>query len=95
MDNDNDANGKIINPGEGVVREFPILKPGESFEYTSGTPLKTTNGIMQGYTYVQDNGEQIKIDIQPSLIALIIKIFIKFKCQFKTNYWSEKRLYVL
>ena len=36
-----DANGKIINvQGEGVVGEFPILKPGESFEYTSGTPIK-------------------------------------------------------
>ena len=50
--------------GEGVVGEFPILKPGESFEYTSGTPLKTTNGIMQGfYLMSQDNGEQLKIDI--------------------------------
>ena len=60
-----DANGKIINvQGEGVVGEFPILKPGESFEYTSGTPLKTTNGIMQGfYLMSQDNGEQLKIDI--------------------------------
>ena len=42
----------------------PILKPGESFEYTSGTPLKTTNGIMQGfYLMSQDNGKQLKIDI--------------------------------
>ncbi len=60
-----DANGKIINvQGEGVVGEFPILQPGESFEYTSGTPLKTTNGIMQGfYLMSQDNGELLKIDI--------------------------------
>jgi ApaG protein len=47
-----DANGKIINvQGEGVVGEFPTLEPGESFEYTSGTPLKTTNGIMQGLLF--------------------------------------------
>ena len=40
------------------------LEPGESFEYTSGTPLKTTNGIMQGfYLMSQNNGEQLKIDI--------------------------------
>ncbi|MDB0032336.1 Co2+/Mg2+ efflux protein ApaG [Alphaproteobacteria bacterium] len=60
-----DANGKIMNvQGEGVVGEFPILQPGESFEYTSGTPLKTSNGIMQGfYLMSQNNGEQIKIDI--------------------------------
>ncbi len=60
-----DANGKIINvQGEGVVGEFPTLLPGESFEYTSGTPLKTNNGIMQGfYLMSQENGEQIKVDI--------------------------------
>ena len=58
-------NGKIINvQGDGVVGEFPTLKPGESFEYTSGTPLKTTNGIMQGfYLMSQNNGDQLKIDI--------------------------------
>ena len=45
-----DANGKVINvQGEGVVGEFPTIEPGESFEYTSGTPLKTNNGIMQGF----------------------------------------------
>ena len=50
--------------GDGVVGEFPMLKPGESYEYTSGTPLKTSNGIMQGfYLMTQDSGEQIKIDI--------------------------------
>ena len=60
-----DANGKIINvQGEGVVGEFPTIEPGESFEYTSGTPLKTNNGIMQGFYLVsQDNGEKLKIDI--------------------------------
>jgi len=60
-----DANGKIMNiQGEGVVGEFPILKPGECFEYTSGTPLKTTNGFMQGfYLMSQNDGEQLKIDI--------------------------------
>ena len=61
----NHRNWMIIDAqGEGVVGEFPILQPGESFEYTSGTPLKTTNGIMQGfYLMSQNNGEQIKIDI--------------------------------
>ncbi len=60
-----DANGKIMNvQGEGVVGEFPTLQPGESFEYTSGTPLKTNNGMMQGfYLMSQNNGDQIKIDI--------------------------------
>ncbi len=34
--------------GDGVVGEQPILKPGTSFEYTSGTPLSTPSGIMAG-----------------------------------------------
>jgi ApaG protein len=34
--------------GAGVVGEQPVLKPGESFEYTSGTPLATPSGIMDG-----------------------------------------------
>ena len=60
-----DANGKVMNiQGEGVVGEFPTIEPGESFEYTSGTPLKTNNGMMQGfYLMSQNNGDQIKIDI--------------------------------
>ena len=60
-----DANGKVMNvQGEGVVGEYPTIEPGESFEYTSGTPLKTDNGIMQGFYLVsQDNGEKLKIDI--------------------------------
>ncbi|GAB0114961.1 Co2+/Mg2+ efflux protein ApaG [Acidisoma sp. C75] len=34
--------------GEGVVGEQPVLDPGESFEYTSGTPLDTPSGFMGG-----------------------------------------------
>lgn len=34
--------------GAGVVGEQPMLRPGETFEYTSGTPLPTPSGIMSG-----------------------------------------------
>jgi ApaG protein len=34
--------------GEGVVGEQPVLAPGERFEYTSGTPLHTPSGFMDG-----------------------------------------------
>ena len=34
--------------GPGVVGEQPVLEPGDSFEYTSGTPLATPSGIMLG-----------------------------------------------
>lgn len=35
--------------GEGVVGEQPFLNPGETFEYTSGTPLSTPSGFMEGH----------------------------------------------
>ena len=45
-----DSNGsKKEVSGEGVVGEQPILQPGEKFEYTSGTPLSTPSGFMEGY----------------------------------------------
>ena len=34
--------------GAGVVGEQPVLGPGESFSYTSGCPLPTPSGTMQG-----------------------------------------------
>ena len=44
-----DSNGSHREvTGQGVVGEQPIIEPGDEFEYTSGTPLKTTSGLMQG-----------------------------------------------
>jgi ApaG protein len=44
-----DATGKVEEvTGPGVVGEQPVLEPGESFEYTSGCPLKTPFGFMRG-----------------------------------------------
>jgi ApaG protein len=44
-----DGNGRTQTvSGEGVVGQQPILDPGESFEYTSGTPLDTPSGFMLG-----------------------------------------------
>ena len=42
--------------GAGVVGEQPTLAPGESFEYTSGTPLTTPSGIMVG-TYEMESAD--------------------------------------
>ena len=45
-----DSNGtKQEIKGKGVVGEQPVLNPGEKFEYTSGTPLSTPSGFMEGY----------------------------------------------
>lgn len=44
-----DARGKIEEVrGPGVVGEQPVLGPGQTFEYTSGCPLRTPSGIMRG-----------------------------------------------
>ncbi len=44
--------------GPGVVGEQPVLRPGEAFEYTSGTPLSTPSGIMAGIYQMQaESGE--------------------------------------
>lgn len=50
--------------GAGVVGEQPVLRPGESFEYTSGTPLATPSGIMVGeYQMALENGEAFDVQI--------------------------------
>jgi ApaG protein len=51
-----DSNGRVHEVrGEGVVGEQPVLAPGESYEYTSGTPLATPSGFMVGSYYMVDN----------------------------------------
>lgn len=60
-----DSNGiKQEVKGEGVVGEQPILNPGEQFEYTSGTPLNTPSGFMEGH-YVMEtkNGAKFEASI--------------------------------
>ena len=50
--------------GPGVVGETPRLRPGEVFEYTSGTPLSTSSGFMTGtYQMVSETGENFDIEI--------------------------------
>ena len=50
--------------GAGVVGEKPIITPGNSFEYTSGTPLKTPSGFMMGfYKMEKKNGYSFNVSI--------------------------------
>ncbi|WP_127520504.1 Co2+/Mg2+ efflux protein ApaG [Mesorhizobium sp. Z1-4] len=50
--------------GEGVVGDQPELKPGDSYQYTSGCPLTTESGFMVGsYTMSGADGETFEIDI--------------------------------
>jgi len=54
-----DALGRVQEVrGPGVVGEQPVLKPGQSFEYRSWTPLETPSGIMVGsYRMEREGGE--------------------------------------
>ena len=60
-----DATGRIQEVrGEGVVGKQPTLRPGDSFEYTSGTPLPTPSGFMGGaYQMQSGEGEQFDVEI--------------------------------
>ena len=50
--------------GEGVVGEQPLLSPGGSFEYTSGTLMPTPVGTMHGrYLMLGEDGTQFDADI--------------------------------
>ena len=60
-----DANNHVQEvKGKGVVGEQPVIKPGESFEYTSGAPLDTPWGLMGGsYQMETESGERFDIEI--------------------------------
>ena len=57
-----DANGHVEEvKGLGVVGHQPLLKPGESFQYTSGSRLRTPTGAMHGtYFCVAEDGERFE-----------------------------------
>ncbi len=55
-----DAKGHVEEvEGPGVVGEQPVLKPGDSFQYTSGAPLNTASGIMVGSYEMEGPGGRI------------------------------------
>ena len=60
-----DATGRVEEVrGPGVVGEKPVLKPGESFEYTSFCPLQTPFGMMEGsYQMVTRGGAAFDVRI--------------------------------
>jgi len=59
------ARGELTEvKGPGVIGKQPSLKPGESYEYTSGAPLNTPSGMMGGsYQMENDRGERFDIEI--------------------------------
>ncbi len=63
--NINDANGHNEKVrGLGVVGHQPLLQPGEAFEYSSGTRLRTPTGTMHGSFFcVAEDGEKFDVDV--------------------------------
>ena len=60
-----DANGRLDEiKGPGVVGEQPVIRPGETFRYTSGCPLPTPSGFMAGsYRIVEEGGDAFEAEI--------------------------------
>lgn len=60
-----DANGHTEEvKGLGVVGHQPLLKPGESFQYSSGCRLRTATGTMHGsYFCVAEDGERFEVPV--------------------------------
>ncbi len=60
-----DGDGRLQEvKGEGVVGQQPVLRPGASFEYTSGCPLTTPSGVMQGaYQFEDESGSFLEATI--------------------------------
>jgi ApaG protein len=66
------ADGEVERvTGGGVIGEYPVLKPGTAFEYTSYCRLKTSVGSMHGtYQMVTTGGEQFDAVIAPFTLAV-------------------------
>lgn len=56
--------------GKGVVGQQPFIKPGESYQYSSGTIMNSTIGDMKGsYTMQAGNGENFEAEIPLFVLA--------------------------
>ena len=60
-----DRGRTVCVEGAGVVGQQPVLEPGDSFQYTSGTPLETSSGFMSGVYHVVStvSGETLDVEI--------------------------------
>ena len=67
-----DANNEVQEVrGLGVVGNQPLLKPGESFEYSSGCSLTTPVGTMKGtYQMVGEDGTRFEAEIPEFVLAI-------------------------
>ena len=67
-----DAEGRSQEvKGLGVVGHQPLLKPGEEFQYQSGTPLATPVGTMRGtYQMVAEDGTKFDAEVPEFVLSM-------------------------
>ena len=67
-----DANRKVEEVyGEGVVGEQPVIKPGESYTYTSGAVLETEMGTMEGrYFMINQSKSEFEVPIPKFVLSV-------------------------
>ena len=71
-----DANNEVQEVrGQGVVGQQPVLKPGDSYEYTSGCALPTAIGTMKGtYQMAGEDGTRFDAEIPEFVLAVPSKL---------------------
>ena len=67
-----DSNNQVQEVrGQGVVGEQPVIKPGQSFGYTSGSVLSTPVGTMTGgYQMVTEDGTKFEAIIPQFVLSV-------------------------
>ena len=67
-----DSNNQVQEVrGDGVIGEQPLLRPNESFQYTSGTAIATPVGTMRGsYQMVAQDGVQFDAPIPEFMLSM-------------------------
>jgi ApaG protein len=67
-----DSDNKVQEvKGLGVVGEQPLIKPGESYEYTSGSAINTPVGTMKGsYQMVAEDGVKFDAPIPEFVLSV-------------------------
>ena len=67
-----DSNNQVQEVrGDGVIGEQPLLRPNESFQYTSGTAIATPVGTMRGsYQMVAEDGVRFDAPIPEFMLSM-------------------------
>jgi|AntRauTorckE5430_2_1112549.scaffolds.fasta_scaffold19909_2 ApaG protein len=58
--------------GEGVIGEFPILLPDETYTYSSWCPIQNTLGYMEGVYLMKDIDKNTSFDVVIPRFQLIV-----------------------